>query len=120
MYHTSPIFAGVPVAFSQRNMLDTISKAEFKRRYPRMAWDSEGLKRIEYHLMLDISMTVLEAVTFVYVLHRLYTVGYIYSIGCALQVIYRRLDILHRLYIPHILYDIFALKALTSIPPVIS
>jgi hypothetical protein len=63
MYHTSPIFAGVPVAFSQQNILETISQAEFKLQYPRMGWDSEGLKRIHYDLMLDISMTVLEAVT---------------------------------------------------------
>jgi hypothetical protein len=63
MFHISPIFAGVPVVYAPRNILETISKAEFKRRYPRMTWDSEGLKRLEYDLMLDVSMTVLEAVT---------------------------------------------------------
>jgi hypothetical protein len=64
MYHISPILAGVPVVYAPRNILETISQAEFKRPYPRMTWDSKGLKRLEYDLMLDISMTVLEAVTF--------------------------------------------------------
>ena len=41
--------------------MNIIVKSEFIRRFPSMTWNAVGMRRMQYELVLHVSMTVVDA-----------------------------------------------------------